>query len=256
LEGIKPVIGKIKERVLSTPDISAELKKLVELQGLDKRIFDLNQKKGEVPLLLERLQKAFEDKKANYKSLESNLQKMQLKQKEKEGDLNAKEEGIKKSQSQLGILKTNKEYQAKLAEIESLKADKSVIEEEILRLMDDIEAARKALEDERNVLAGEEKIYNEEKRAVAEQAKDVEGSLQAEEGKRQIAAAGIDKKILQAYERILHGLGGVALVQVSHNSCEGCHMRVPHQVINEIKMYNRLITCENCSRILYLEEGE
>lgn len=241
---------------MSTPDISAELKKLVELQGLDKRIFDLKQKRGEVPVLLERLHKAFEDKKTNYKSLESNLQKMQLKQKEKEGDLGAKEEGIKKTQSQLGVLKTNKEYQAKLAEIESLKADKSVIEEEILRLMDEIEAAKKALDEEKKVLAGEEKVYSEEKRAVEEQAKDTDASLQAEEGKRQIAAAGIDKKILQAYEHILHGRGGVALVQVSNNSCEGCHMRVPHQVINEIKMYNRLITCENCNRILYLEEGE
>ncbi len=241
---------------MSTPDINAELKKLIELQGLDKRIFDLDQKKREVPLLLERLQKAFEDKKANYKALESNLQKMQLRQKEKEGDLGAKEEGIKKSQSQLGALKTNKEYQAKLAEIESLKADKSVIEEDILKLMDEVEAAKKALDEEKKVLADEEKIYNEEKRAVEEQAKDIEASLQAEQGKRQIAAAGVDKKILQAYEHILSGRGGVALVKVSNNSCEGCHMRVPHQVINEIKMYNRLITCENCSRILYLEEGE
>jgi len=241
---------------LSTPDIRTELTKLVELQGLDKRIFELDQKKRELPLLLERLQKAFEEKKANYKSLESNLQKTQLKQKEKEGDLNAKEEGIKKSQSQLGALKTNKEYQAKLAEIESLKADKSVIEEEILKLMDEVEAAKRALDEEKKVIAEKEKIYNEEKRAVEEQAKNIEASLQAEQGKRQIAAAGVDKKILQAYEHILHGRDGVALVRVSNNSCEGCHMRVPHQVINEIKMHNRLITCENCSRILYLEEND
>lgn len=241
---------------MSTPDIRVELTKLVELQELDKKIFDLNQKKGEIPLLLERLQKAFEDKKAGYKSMESNLQKTQLKQKEKEGDLGAKEEGIKKSQSQLGALKTNKEYQAKLAEIESLKADKSIIEEEILKLMDEVETAKKTLDEEKKILAGEEKIHNEERRAVEEQAKNIEASLQAEQGKRQIAAAGVDKKILQAYEHILHGRGGVALVKVSNNSCEGCHMRVPHQVINEIKMYNRLISCENCSRILYLEEGE
>jgi predicted nucleic acid-binding Zn-ribbon protein len=31
-------------------------------------------------------------------------------------------------------------------------------------------------------------------------------------------------------------------------------MHVPHQVINEIKMHDRLIFCENCARILYLQE--
>lgn len=239
---------------MSTTNINEELKKLVDLQELDKQIFGLNQKRTEIPILMEALQKEFEDRKTSYRTMESNLQRMQLKQKEKEGDLSAKEEGIKKSQTQLGILKTNKEYQAKLAEIECLKADKSVIEEEVLRLMDEIETAKKALDGEKKVLAEEEKIYNEKKRGLAERATDMEASLQVQEGKRKIASAGIDKKILKIYEHILHGRVGLALVQVSNNSCEGCHMRVPDQVINEIKMYNHLIICENCSRILYLEE--
>ncbi|MDD5018919.1 MAG: C4-type zinc ribbon domain-containing protein [Candidatus Babeliales bacterium] len=239
---------------MSTPNISEELKKLVELQKMDRQIFELNRKQAEVPVLLEALQKEFEDKKTTYKSLEESKQKMQLRQKEKEGELAAKEEGIKKSQGQLGQLKTNKEYQTKLAEIESLKADKSIIEEEILKLMDEIEQAKSSVENEKKALGDEEKIYNDKKRVIEEQSKEMQAALQALEGRRKIASADVDKKILQMYEHILHGRGGVALVSVINNSCEGCHMRVPHQVIHEIKMYHHLITCESCARILYLEE--
>jgi hypothetical protein len=221
---------------------------------MDKQIFELNRNMAEIPTLLESLHKEFEDKKTAYKSVEENKQKMQLRQKEREGELAAKEEGIKKSQGQLGVLKTNKEYQAKLAEIESLKADKSLIEEDILKLMDEIEQAKSAVENEKKALGGEEKIYGDKKRVLEEKAQEIKASLQTLEGKRSIVAAGVDKKILQTYEHILHGCDGLALVGAGNNSCEGCHMRVPHQVVHEIKMYTRLIMCENCARIMYLQD--
>ena len=244
----------MKERILQTPNILEDLRKLVELQKLDKEIFSLKQTLSESPRTLEALSSEFEFKKATFKSLEENRQKLQLKQKEKEGDLAAREEGIKKAHGQLGVLKTNKEYQAKLAEIESLKADKSLIEEDILRLMDQVEEAKKSVDAEKIRLNEEEKIFNEKKETCEEQAKNMEAEIQTLTGKRSIGSSVIDKKVLNAYEHILQGRAGVALVLVKDNSCLGCHMRVPHQVINEIKMHDRLITCENCSRILYLDE--
>lgn len=196
----------------------------------------------------------FQEKQTAYKQQEDRKMKTQLLQKTKEGELAVKEENIKKTQGQLGSLKTNKEYQAKLAEIESLKADKSVIEEDILKLMDEVEAVKKAVEEEKQALAGEEKIYGEKKKELENKARDLDAQMAALEGQRQILVTSVEKTVLRTYEHILQGRAGSALVAIKLNSCEGCHMRVPHQVINEIKMYDRLITCENCSRILYLEE--
>ena len=64
----------------------------------------------------------------------------------------------------------------------------------------------------------------------------------------------IDPKMLHEYEKILHSRGGLALVTVKDNSCGGCHMLVPPQVINLIQMYEHIITCEVCNRILYIKE--
>ena len=60
--------------------------------------------------------------------------------------------------------------------------------------------------------------------------------------------------MLQEYEKILHSRDGLAIVTIKDNSCGGCHMLVPPQVINLIKMYEHIVTCEVCNRILYIKE--
>ncbi|MDD3274808.1 MAG: C4-type zinc ribbon domain-containing protein, partial [Candidatus Omnitrophica bacterium] len=77
--------------------------------------------------------------------------------------------------------------------------------------------------------------------------------VQLETQRKQIIPE-IDPKIFQEYERILSSREGLAIVPVEHNSCGGCHMLVPPQVINLIKMYSHIITCEVCNRILYIRE--
>ncbi len=239
---------------MATPNIKEEISKLVALQEIDKKIYDLNKEKTEQPKKLEEIQNEFEAKKAKFKALEEQRQKLLLKQKDKEGELASKEENIKKSQGQLGQLKTNKEYQAKLTEIESSKADKSIIEEEILKTMDELDQIKKNIDSEKSALSSEEKIFNEKKNVITARGKEIDVLLNDSLGKRKILSDSIDKKILERYEHILHGKEGLALVSVRNNSCMGCFMSVPHQVINEIKMHDRLITCGICSRILYLEE--
>jgi predicted nucleic acid-binding Zn-ribbon protein len=239
---------------LAIPNIKNEIRKLVDLQEVDKKIFVLNKEEAKMPARMQELLTAFEAKKAKLKSIEENRQKLMLRQKDREGELASKEEGIKKSQSQLGQLKTNKDYQVKMTEIEGFKADKSIFEEEILKLMDDNEAAKRDADIEKKNLESEEKSFDEKKSALASRLKEIEGLLSDLEGKRKMLADSVDKKILERYEHILHGKDGLAMVMVKDNSCHGCFLKVPHQVINEIKMHERLITCEICARILYLEE--
>ena len=50
------------------------------------------------------------------------------------------------------------------------------------------------------------------------------------------------------------GLSGLALVAVKDSSCQGCFIGVTPQVINEIKMQDKIVICESCARMLYIEE--
>jgi predicted nucleic acid-binding Zn-ribbon protein len=65
----------------------------------------------------------------------------------------------------------------------------------------------------------------------------------------------IPKDLLNQYEKIKKGRDGIGIVAIRNNACQGCYMELPPQVISETKLDQRLITCENCNRILYFDEN-
>ncbi len=86
--------------------------------------------------------------------------------------------------------------------------------------------------------------------------KEIDDKLKLLEAERQRILPGIDKKILADYERVLKSREGLAIVCVNGDMCGGCNMRVPPQVVNMIRMYQSIQTCEVCNRILICEDTD
>ena len=84
----------------------------------------------------------------------------------------------------LSLLKTNKEYQARLLEIENMKADKSIVEEKILLGYDEVDAARKALEAEKATVLQYEKEFNAKKKQVDDDVAIIADQLKVKESQR------------------------------------------------------------------------
>lgn len=234
--------------------IKEQIRFLAQLQVIDGKIHGLRKEKDRAPEEALKLQKELEDKKANLKTLEEEDKNLARRRKEKEIDLGSKEENIKKLNSQLPSLKTNKEYHAILSEITSFKTDISVLEEDILKIMDEQDALKGKLAKEKAYLAEEDKKFQEEKKKIDEYVKETECAIAELTAKRDRIIPSIDKRIYSTYERILKGKDGLALVAVKDYSCQGCYIGVTSQVVNEIKMHDKIVTCESCARILYLEE--
>jgi len=239
---------------LPAVDLKSQIISLVKLQVIDSEIFKLKAEKEAKPAEIRAFEAAFEEKKQNLATLEKKLLDLQKQRKDKELELAAKEEEAKKLQNQLYSLKTNKEYQAMLQEIQNKKADGSVFEDQILVLFDEADKVKTETEQEKLRLKEEEKVFLQQKNTVEARIKDIDDRLSVLDAQRKQALADIDPKILSQYERILSNRDGLAIVDVKNNSCGGCNMFVPPQVINLIKMYERIITCEICNRILYIEE--
>lgn len=174
--------------------------------------------------------------------------------KDREMELGSKEEGIKKLQGQLYQLKTNNEYKIMLKQIDDAKADASVIEDKILEIMEYTDKSRLELEQEKKKIIEEEKVFILGMKKIEDKIKEMDERLARLDAQRRQVIPGIDKKILSQYERILANREGLAIVWVEDNSCKGCNMSVPAQVINLIKMYERVITCEVCNRMLYIKD--
>lgn len=235
--------------------IKEQIGNLVELQAIDAKIYELNKKMRAIPDELAKKNNEFEAKKSALNALEEKNKALLVKKKDRELELAAKEEAIKKLQSQLFAIKTNKEYTAMLKEIEGGKADKSLIEDQILGVFDELDSASNEINKEKDNLAQQKKDLDKDKSILDSDLKSMDQELVVLNAKRSQVVPKIDRRVLSTYERILRNKDGLAVVKVVDNSCQGCFMNVTHQTVNEIRMLDKLITCEACSRILYEENG-
>jgi predicted nucleic acid-binding Zn-ribbon protein len=236
------------------PDLKSQIRSLIKLQKIDSELYALNAEKQAKPEQIKALDDAFQEKKQRLASLDKKTLDLQKVKKDKELELASKEEAAKKLQAQLYQLKTNKEYQAMLQQINDAKADASTIEDKILELMDQIDKAKVEIDKEKQALQQEEKLLNEQKNKIQDRIKEIDERINQLEAQQRQITPEIDAKILPQYQRILKNRDGLAIVKVKDNSCGGCNMHVPPQVINLIKMYERIITCEVCNRMLYIED--
>lgn len=244
-------LEKVTQRSPLATAFADQIKSLVELQSVDSDAYLLKKELAAQPAVQKKLEAEFEAKKVHLKKAEEDLRHAQSKQKDKENDLASKEEKIKKLQVQLYSLKSNKEYQAMELEIKGLKADNSVLEEEIIRQIDAVDEVKKKVAQEKEQVAGEEKKFKDELEVLKKRAAELTAQVAALDEKRKSFIANVDPKVLPQYERILQKREGLAIAPVKKSSCGGCNMELPPQMINEIRMQDKLIFCESCSRILY-----
>jgi len=239
---------------MPTTNLKSQLSNLIRLQRIDSEIYILKDEKDTKPREVEALRLSFEAKKQHLAELEKALLDLQKQKKDQELELASKEENAKKLQTQLYQLKTNKEYQAMLQQIQDVKADTSLIEDKILEVFERMDKIKAEIEEEKKRLAQEEQAFNQQKKKADDRIKEIDDRLAQLDGQRKQIIPEIQHKIFAQYERILTNRDSLAIVTVKDDSCQGCNMYVPPQVINLIKMYERIITCEVCNRILYIED--
>jgi predicted nucleic acid-binding Zn-ribbon protein len=168
--------------------------------------------------------------------------------------LESKEGSIMKFQSQLNQVKTNKEYSALEGEIARTRADNSLIEEDVLKIFDQMDAETQKILKEKEFLKAEEGKLAQQKKKFDEEVGRIKTEAEGLNAQRAILAGKIDKAILAKYNRIIKSKDGLAVVPVTGDSCQGCFRILPSQVIHEIRTKKELVCCGSCARILYIEE--
>jgi hypothetical protein len=151
-------------------------------------------------------------------------------------------------------LKTNKEYQAHLREIETFEKEIANTEDQILQVMDEIDVIEKEkTEREKSVRAEEERIQDFKKELDVEVAKLGQELSQLKEERARIVSL-LDADVYNTYHALLQTGSGVAMVRAEHEICLGCDMNIPPQLFVEIMKNADLIQCPQCHRLLYYAE--
>ena len=230
-----------------------DLKVLQEIQEWDKEIYSLLGISEEIPQAFAEVNREVEAERALLRSLQEGMKSVQLKQKEKEGQLAAKEENVKKYQTQLTQIKTNKEYSSLQSEINSLKADNSILEEEIIQLIDQVEALQKKVDEQKKKVESNEVRLKEKQKEFEEKSNELRLRIETLKTQKREKMKQVNPEFASLYEQIVTKKHGLALVKVEGEVCPACQIQLRPQVVNEIKMKEKIIICDNCSRILYSE---
>jgi len=169
--------------------------------------------------------------------------------------LRSLEDQRKKIEERIQTVKTNREYQAGLQEVETVKAAISKQEDEILALMEAMETVKASLKQSESRLSASRTHYEEKKKELQQNLQAHLHAIEEQQQKRALLVQGIDPGIFADYKRIEKVRRGIAVARADHEQCLGCSMKIPPQIYNEVVLGEKLITCPNCQRILFVERN-
>jgi uncharacterized protein len=232
-----------------------QLSLLIQLQEIDANIRIQSEQKKKLPEALAALERRRAAANDDLAMVKESLQTAQKNKRERDKDLEVGVQKIDKLKARASEIKTNKEYQALLKEIEAAEQENKAIEDDILLLMEKGDgAAAQITAAEQRARQEEETIQDEQKQHEAEFAK-LEEELKAVEMARQELISRIKHSILAQYQKLLASKGGIAMAEARNEACSGCYMSIPPQVFVNVKKNESIITCPNCGRILFYKES-
>jgi hypothetical protein len=234
--------------------MNAELQRLQELQVLDSRIAGLERKLETIPARIQALRGDLAQTRAGVDAVRAKLDQIRKETRSKEKDLEYQQSQRKKCEAKLYEVKTNKEYSAVLAEIETLKVDKGRMEEEILALMELQERLGRDIGEAEARLQRLDAETRVQEAAATEELHALEADLAVARAERDSLAREVPRDSLAQYARLLKGRGGLAVALVGANGlCSGCRMTLTPQRFQEVRQSSQILFCESCGRILFYQ---
>jgi predicted nucleic acid-binding Zn-ribbon protein len=230
-----------------------QLELLWELQKIDLTLKRIKEEKDRFPREMKKLDERQNIEKEKIQKEREKIESLEKERRQKERHLNTEQDKIKRAEGRMFEVKTNKEYQALLSEIEVIKEATSREEEEILQILEEIDELKKGLSKrEKEVTTSLEKIEREKKK-IQEKMDQGDGLWKEKKERREVLSKQLESGLFKLYNTLKEKRQGVSVVNVKDETCQGCFVNIPPQMFIEVQKNNALIRCPNCNRILYWE---
>jgi predicted nucleic acid-binding Zn-ribbon protein len=233
--------------------------RLRALQEVLSRKFEVEREIQEIPKslatkteLLNRLRKSLADRGTAHEAVKARLTEVEQRLTEAEG-ARVQYEG------QMDAIKTQREYEALDKEIRDATEKEQGLRKELQKEQQAEEELRVALEKDQLMIQKQEEDVAEEQSKIKLKVKDKNAELKKLAGDERRITPGLDEDILFKFERIIRNKAGVGIVPLAKGVCIGCHMILPPQFVNTVRLGTEVNFCPYCSRILFYQaddEGE
>ncbi len=232
-----------------------QIKVLVKLQHLDTETVRIKSTLNDVSKKLENLDSSLKEIEQTIKDQESVLNELTKEYRDYESEVKMNLAKNKNSQEKLRSVKTNKEYQSLLKEIEAVKSKNSSIEDKMIECLDRMDETEEIIAKKRDEYLQFSDRIKSEKENIEHEAGINKKKLDELDMDRKNVSGLIDSQLFKKYLVIREQQqGGLAVVPVKDAVCRGCNVNLPPQLYNELFRYDSLKFCPNCHRVIYLKE--
>ena len=235
----------------------AELDKLIELQKTDTNLRKLKRSIETAEQGRAAIEQEFEQHAFSIREIQNRRDTMHAKRADLEKQIAENKTYLERADRNLKHAQNQKEYETAMRETDALQKQISAAETQIVEIMEEVEGVEKELEEraeEINTLDGKrDAALAEFDAALANDKKEFE----SETKHRQTAFATLPVRLASVYDRLAQrSRDGIAVAEVVNGSCSACFMSLRPQVQLNVKKGDEIITCESCTRILYMPKRE
>lgn len=232
-----------------------QLELLWEIQKIDLDLRQIRDEQDRFPREIRKLDEKQSIEKERLQKEKEKIESLEKERRQKESHLTAEIDRIKKAEGKMFEVKTNKEYQALLNEMEAVKTANNREEEAILQILEEIDELRKGFSKKEKELAAAQEKIEAERKTIQERMTQNDALLKKEMERRDALSKQLESRLSRLYNTLKEKRQGIGVVTVRHETCQGCFVHIPPQMFIEVQKNKDLIRCPNCNRILYWEES-
>jgi uncharacterized protein len=231
-----------------------EITRLMDLQIIDRQLQELEQSLSSIAGRVDQLRVENQNNQAELDRLSDQDKTITAARKKAERELAEGEVRIRNKRMRLTLVRNDKELQALTHEIESLKETNQRLETELLLSMEGADVRTARIKELTEAIAKGRVDLTAAEKEIAAEVEELKGNIAKHRKAREKVAENIDPGLLSRYQMIFSRRAGVAVALAKGGTCQGCRMRLPPQLYNEIQKHLQIHFCPNCQRVLYYEE--
>jgi len=236
------VMTEVLEKLKALQDILAQ-KNIIEASIQDAPKLLSTQEE-----LLARLKKGYIEKNEQYEKVRQHIAELKT-------QLFEAESMREKSEKAMDTITTQREYEALDKEIRDAGDREQTVRKDLQKEDRSSLDLDEDLKREESLIKQQEDELNERKQKLSAEIESMKSELAKLTSAEEEVSPGINPETKFKLERIIKSKQGVGIVAIHGNVCTGCHMILPAQFANEVRIGDKIVYCPYCSRILYYLEN-
>jgi predicted nucleic acid-binding Zn-ribbon protein len=221
---------------------------IYEKIGLEKSIQEIPKLLGTQEELLNRLKKTFIEKNSDYERIKT--EEADIKNKLAEVELSRE-----KSEKNMDVVSTQREYEALDKEIKDASEKEQQYRKDLQQRERVLTELDEQIKQQTSLIEQQEKELEERRKKIEAEINDKKKQIDNLHKKEIKLTENLDSEVVFKFERIIKNKMGIGIVAIKGNVCMGCHMILPVQFANEVRIGEEYVFCPYCSRILFYEES-